>query len=162
VSLPLTRTAPATRKIVYSRAGLPIDVSGERWNLHDICNQSINWALFPDCRPETLQAAQDYIIFVIETLSPDSATSTFHEIRRVISQSHNFLAAERNGEVIPARMFTEMRAKLGEDSYVLARVRQFYLWAADLGYSNFLPGRSVRNRTDAHQRQRQGPGGSVA
>jgi hypothetical protein len=50
------------------------------------------------------------------------------------------MEAERNDNIIPKAFFIEARRQLGEkNTFRIFRVRQWYCWAADHGYTGFCP-----------------------
>jgi integrase len=125
---------------VIDQAGRPVDVSASVWRLNSPTkSQQINWHLFPKLHPSIRLAAAKYIIERIKTKSPQEVHNTYRDI--LVLARHVERYYERHGisREIPYAAFSELRAELAKRGreYWLHRIRAWYLWAADNGFSAF-------------------------
>lgn len=124
--------------VVIDRRGMPVDISGERWQLNEpTARLTLDWAAHAITDRELRTSFERYFTFLITTQSPMSVANAF-KFLTVRTRTPAFRNADENAHEIPYLAFSEARASLGkEQQWQLHYGRQLYRWCAAQGYRHF-------------------------
>lgn len=125
-------------QVVIDRRGMPVDISGERWDLNEPTMMiTLDWSRHVITNAELRLSFQRYFAWLITTQAPMSVLNAFKSIV-VLTRTNAFKQADQAGGIVPYRAFSEARASLSkEQQWQLHYGRQLYRWCAAQGYENF-------------------------
>lgn len=126
------------RQIVIDRRGLPVDVSGERWELNEPSVKIVlDWPVLAIRDRELEGSIKRYFSWLMTTQSPISVRNAFHFLS-VFTRTPAFRHADETSSPIPYLAFSEARASLDkENQWQLHYVRQLYRWCEAQGFRHF-------------------------
>ncbi len=129
---------PTEPLIVIDRRGLPVDISGDRWELHEPTTKIVlDWSTLGLRNAEIETGFKRYISWLITTQSPVSVRNAFHFLP-LFTRTAAFRAAEDASNTIPYLAFSQARAALIKpDRWKLHYARQLYRWCEAQGYPHF-------------------------
>lgn len=136
-STQLRREDVINRGMVIDAAGLQVDCSGMVWRLNNAAAiRLVDWSQWPFRSQSVLQASVEFFRHMVETQSASSVKNAYRALL-LLTQSKAFVEADQADSELPYALFLELRARLGQQTWRLHYVRQWYGWCANFGYPNF-------------------------
>lgn len=136
---------PPQESYVLDRRGLPVDISGDVWQLNDpTAVFTLDWSKYDIRTPGILNCIRRYVAWLLTNKGPASVDNCFHSLLPFIATTA-FREADDVAGYIPYKAFSEAKSNLGRDrQYLLHYARQLYRWCVSQRYPYFS--RDVANR----------------
>jgi hypothetical protein len=127
-------------KVIISRAGRPVNVSGMIWKIPDpIRPLNLDWNEVPIPSVTVTAATIAYFKHLVRNYAARSSSGAWYALQKMWTSSA-FQAACAAGDEIPYKAISEaMSAFEPHQRYKLSWVRHWFNWCCDQGYEDFSP-----------------------